>query len=317
MFKWKKLGKVFDPTEFSGPAWMKEFAKAPSTLIFDDFVRVYFSCHPKRDSQGNHVSHSTFIDLDKTDLFNIINVAKKPVIDLGKKGCFDEHGTYPISVITVGNEIWAYYAGWSLSDSVPFNTAIGFAKSNDDGLFYKKEGKGPVLSYSLDEPYLISGPKIRKFADKFYLFYIAGRKWLKINNKFEMSLKIKLAISKNGIDWKKQNKNLIKDEIGINESQASPDVFYHDNKYHMFFDYWDPYTFRKTGSRKIGYAFSHDLINWTRQDSLAGIDTSESGWDSKMIAYPHVFKYNKNIFMIYIGNEVGKCGFGLAQLESD
>ena len=33
----EKLGKVFDPTGFSGPAWMKEFTKAPSTLIFDDF----------------------------------------------------------------------------------------------------------------------------------------------------------------------------------------------------------------------------------------------------------------------------------------
>ncbi len=49
MFHWKKLGKVFTPQEVSGRSWLKEFAQVPATLLFDDFVRVYFSCRPAAD----------------------------------------------------------------------------------------------------------------------------------------------------------------------------------------------------------------------------------------------------------------------------
>lgn len=317
MFKWKKLGKIFDPTEVTGKYWLKEFAQAPATLIFDDFVRVYFSCRPQRDASGQFVSYSAFVDLDRKNLFNIINIADKPVFKLGKKGCFDEFGTYPMSVIRKNDEIWSYYAGWTRCKSVPFNTAIGVAKSINNGETFEKIGDGPVLSYSPDEPFIISGPKIRKFNNLYYLFYICGKKWIMVDNKPEMSLKLRMATSTNGLNWTKHNKNLIPEVNGENESQASPDVFYKDDKYHMFFCNWIPATFRETKSRKIGYAYSTDLINWTRDDSKAGIDISDDGWDSEMLAYPHVFELDGNIYMIYLGNEVGRYGFGLAELEGE
>ena len=37
MFKWKKLGRIFNPTEIKNKSWMKEFAQSPSVLIFDKF----------------------------------------------------------------------------------------------------------------------------------------------------------------------------------------------------------------------------------------------------------------------------------------
>ena len=40
MFNWRKLGHVFDPARISRPKWMREFAQAPATLVFDTFVRV-------------------------------------------------------------------------------------------------------------------------------------------------------------------------------------------------------------------------------------------------------------------------------------
>ena len=36
-----------------------------------------------------------------------------------------------------------------------------------------------------------------------------------------------------------------------------------------------------------------------------------------MIAYPHVFEADGKIYMLYLGNEVGRYGFGLAVLEGD
>jgi len=318
MFKWNKLGKVFDPTAIKDKPWLHEYAQAPATLIFDDFVRVYFSCRPKRDSQGQFVSYSAFLDLDRKDLFKIVNIADEPILKLGKKGCFDEFGTYPVSVIKAGDEIRAYYAGWTRCSSVPFNTAIGFAKSVDQGRTFQKLGDGPVLSFSPEEPFVLSGPKIRRFNDKFYLFYIAGKKWVIANERPEISHKIRLATSDDGINWAKHNKDLVPDSWGKNESQASPDVFYANGKYHMFFCGWVPASFRETKSRKIGYASSTDLMHWTRDDSKVGIEISEGdAFDNEMLAYPHVFELDGKIYMLYLGNEVGRHGFGLAELEGE
>ena len=59
--------------------------------------------------------------------------------------------------------IFAYYGGWTRCESVPFNVAIGLGVSSDNGETFDKLGDGPILSYSLDEPFILSGPKIRKF----------------------------------------------------------------------------------------------------------------------------------------------------------
>ena len=52
MFTWRKLGKLFVPQSVPGKPWMAEFAQAPATLLFDNFLRVYFSCRPKADAEG-------------------------------------------------------------------------------------------------------------------------------------------------------------------------------------------------------------------------------------------------------------------------
>jgi len=315
---WHKLGRVFNPTDYPGrPTWMREYAQAPATLVFDDFVRVYFSCRPERDSNGQYVSYSAFVDLDRQDLFRIVNIAQQPVFELGKLGTFDEFGTYPMSVIRNGSEVWAYYAGWTRCESVPFNVAIGFGRSDDNGVTFKKLGDGPLLEYTPDEPFTMSGPKIRFFDGKFFLFYIAGDTWVVKDGKPEISHKIRMATSEDGMNWTKLHKNLVADNWGQNESQASPDVFYANGKYHMFFCGWVPRDFRQTRLRKIGYACSTDLVNWVRDDSKAGIDISEVGFDNEMVAYPHVFELDNQIYMLYLGNEVGRFGFGLARLEGD
>jgi hypothetical protein len=316
--RWNKLGRVFNPVDFSSrPEWMHEYAQAPATLVFEDFVRVYFSCRPKPGSDGQYVSYSAFVDLDRENLFKIIGIAQNPVLKLGSLGTFDEFGTYPMSVIRKGKEIWAYYAGWTRCESVPFNVAIGFGRSEDNGVSFKKLGEGPLLEYSPDEPFTMSGPKIRFFDGKYFLFYIAGDAWVLKDGKPEISHKIRMATSEDGIHWTKHHKNLISDNWGQNESQASPDVFYKNGKYHMFFCGWVPHDFRQTLLRKIGYAWSTDLVNWTRDDSKAGIDISDDGFDNEMVAYPHVFDLDGQIYMFYLGNQVGRFGFGLAQLEGE
>lgn len=313
--KWKKNGLLFNPKDHKTPKWMNEFAQAPHVLKFDKFFRVYFSCRPKADQNGQYVSYSAFVDFDYD--FKIINISNKPILKLGKLGTFDEFGTYPVSVIKKNDEFYAYYAGWTRCESVPFNTAIGFAKSKNPDSF-EKIGDGPLITYSQDEPFVISGPKIRFFNNKYYLFYISGSQWILDNQKPEPVYKIRLAISDDGINFKKHNKSLILDKLNEYEAQASPDVFYKNNKYHMFFCFRGGQEYRgKKNGYRIGYAWSIDLINWNRNDNYVGIDVADSGFDNEMISYPHVFEINEKIHMLYLGNSVGKEGFGWATLENE
>jgi hypothetical protein len=108
------------------------------------------------------------------------------------------------------------------------------ATSRDEGKTFTKLGSGPVLSFSPDEPFVLSGPKIRRFNETYYLWYIAGRKWKIIDGRAEPVYKIRMASSPDGIHWIKMNKDLIPSRIEEDEAQASPDVFYSNGKYHMF-----------------------------------------------------------------------------------
>lgn len=324
MFKWNKLGKVFDPTETKDRPWLKEFAQAPATLIFDDFVRVYFSCRPPRNESGQYVSYTGYLDLNRNNLFDIINIAKQPIMPLGKPGTFDEFGTYPASVINYNNELIAYYGGWTRCESVPFNVAIGMAKSKDNGVTFDKMGDGPVLSYTVGEPFVLSGPKIRRFNDRWYLWYIAGKKWLVTEGgqsqfyKAEPVYRIRMAVSNDGINWERVGRDIIEPKLEENEAQASPDVIFHNGKYHMFYCYRHSQDYRENSrGYRIGYAWSDNIVDWHRDDSKAGIDVSKEGWDSESIAYPHVFKLDGKVYMLYLGNQVGRFGFGVAELEGD
>jgi len=317
--KWKKLGRVYNPEEYynSKYEWRKFFAQCVSTLVFDDYVRIYFSCRPDVDENGQQKSYTTYLDLNRKNLLDIIKISESPVMDLGGLGTFDEFAVYPTSVIKEENKIFMYYAGWSRLQSVPFDTSIGLSISEDGGETFERIGTGPILSSYYNEPFVLSGPKIRKFNDKWYLFYLCGKEWIKNENKPEIIYKIRMATSDDGFNWKRYGEDIISDVLDKNECQAGPDVFFMDGVYHMYFAYREGLNFRNDDKRgyRIGYATSYDLIKWERNDDKKGIEYSDFGWDSKMMHYPHVFELDGNHYMIYNGNDFGKYGFGIAILE--
>ena len=316
MATWRKLGRIFNPHDHAGRSWMNAFAQGPSTVVMADCVRVYFSCRPSPEADGSYVSYAAYVDFDRQDLTKIVGLAETPIMPLGGVGTFDEFGTYPVSVIPVDDELHAYYGGWTRCESVPFDVAIGKAISRDNGVTFTKVGGGPVLGASLHEPFVLSGPKIRRYHDEWYLWYIAGRKWLKHNNRMEPVYKIRMARSADGLAWRREDRDLIPDVLEADEAQASPDVFFKDGHWHMFFCYRYSVDYRgKEKGYRIGYAQSADALNWVGCDAKAGITVSATGWDSEMVSYPHVFELDGGIYMLYLGNQVGRGGFGLAVLE--
>lgn len=316
--KWKKLGRIFDPTKYKLPNDCSEFAQSPQALVFDDFVRIYFSSRQK-DKIGKFLSHVSFIDINKKNFKEIINFSADTVIELGGLGCFDEHGIFPMNVVRDRDKILAYTCGWSRRVSVSVETSIGLAFSDNNGLTFKKIGEGPILTSSLHEPFLVCDPFVAIFNNIYHMWYIYGTRW--INHPTEEHpqrvYKIVHATSDDGVSWHKEGKHLISSKLNSDECQALPTVINFNNKYHMFFCYRQAVDFRKNRNRsyRIGYAFSEDLNNWIRDDADVGIDVTEGCWDSDMLCYPHVFHCDGRVYMLYNGNEFGRFGFGLAVLE--
>lgn len=317
---WKKIGKIFDPTQHQLFNDCKEFAQSPQTLVFDDFVRVYFSTR-KKEPTGKFLSHIAYVDFDKS-FQKVLNISKHQVIELGKLGCFDEHGIFPINPLRVDKKVYAYTCGWSRRVSVSVETSTGLAISEDDGKTFKKIGDGPVLTSSLKEPFLVGDSFVKFYNGMFHMWYIFGTGWsVKPDDDQPARVyKIGYATSSDGINWtKEEGKCIIPNVIGDDECQALPSVEFFNGKYHMFFCYRYSTGFRKIPERgyRIGYAHSTDLINWTRNDASTGIKTGEiAEWDSDMMCYPHVFLCDGKLHLLYNGNEFGKNGFGLAVLQS-
>lgn len=317
--EFNKLGVLFNPVEYSeSPAWMQGFAQAPNAIELDGFIRVYFCTRGQPDANNMYISRLGYVDLDKSSL-KVMGVSKEPCLSLGGLGEFDEFGTYPVSVLKHNDEYFAAYGGWTRCESVPFNISMGMSKSNDSGVSFKKFGVGPVLAPFLDEPYIITSPKLRFFGDRYVMTYTAGHKWIKdANDKPEIIYKLRIAFSKNLTDWSRLGKGIIPNKLGADEAQACGDIIFKDGRYHMFFCYRKALDFRDdpANTYRIGYASSLDLIDWCRDDALTeNLRPSETGWDSEMVAYPNILSVGSRYLMFYAGNGNGKSGFGAAEIK--
>lgn len=315
--KWTKLGKVFDPTEHKLPSNCVEFAQSPQTLVLEDRVRVYFSTRV-RDSIGKYLSHIAFVEFDKS-FDKVLRVSTEEVIPLGGLGCFDEHGIFPMHVVPDGERVLAYTTGWNRKVSVSADASIGLAISHDGGLTFQKHGTGPVMASSLHEPFLVADAFVLKRGVVFHMWYIYGTTWKKYSAEEapDRVYKIAYASSLDGIHWKRDSKLIVADKLNEDECQALPTVFESGGRFHMYFCYRQAHGFRKNSASgyRIGYAYSDDLIAWVRDDEAAGISVAADGWDSQMQCYPHTFKVDDKVYMLYNGNEFGRTGFGLAALE--
>lgn len=316
--KWKKLGRIFNPVEHKLANNCVEFTQSPQTLVFDDFIRIYFSTRETDPSNGKFLSHVAYVDMSK-DFKNILNLSSKTVVPLGELGTFDEHGIFPINILRDNDKVLAYTCGWSRRVSVSVETSTGLAISKDNGVTFQKLGNGPVFTNSPNEPFLVGDSFVQKYNGIYHMWYMFGVRWIDTKDEGAQRVyKIGHATSTDGINWiKEEAKQIIPDFLNIDECQALPTVLYHKNRYHMYFCYREATGFRKDKTRgyRLGYAYSDDLINWTRDEDNTGIKYSEEGWDSDMMCYPHIFKCDEKVYLLYNGNEFGRYGFGIAVLE--
>jgi hypothetical protein len=192
-----------------------------------------------------------------------------------------------------------------LGVTVPFYFYVGLALSEDGGESYTKVSSAPVLERNDIDPYLTASPCVLIEDGTWRMWYVSGTGWEMKDGQPRHRYHIKYAESSDGIQWRREGVVCIdygsEDEYAI----ARPCVIKEDGFYKMWYSY-------RGDHYRIGYAESRDGIEWQRKDAESGIDVSESGWDSEMIAYPYVFADEGRHYMLYNGNGYGRTGIGLA-----
>jgi hypothetical protein len=312
MQHWIKKGLIYKPNGEFG--WNKTHAHVVcADLLDNDTLRMYYSA---RDEKGR--CHASFLDLDANDLSNVKYVHPNPILDLGKKGTFDDCGIMPTWLLNHPNgEIWLYYIGWTVRNTIPYHNSIGLATSRD-GVNFSKKFEGPIIHTIATEPYFNGSASILFDQNIFKIWYLNCTHWYDApDGRVEPCYNIKYAESTDGIYWNRKGEVAIecknKDEGGI----SRPSVMIENGIYKMWYSYRaiDDYRENKLRSYRIGYAESTDGIKWERLDDQAGIDISLQGWDSLMIEYPLVMNHLGEKIMFYNGNGFGASGFGYAQLQ--
>lgn len=288
---------------------MNSHAQVPTVLCLplQNIVRVYFATRPRQD-----LSLTTYVDLNASDLSEIIFLNPTSILELGGIGMFDEHGIMPSSVVKHDSAVFLYYSGWSRSTSLPYSNFTGLAISEDDGKSFKKLGKGPILDRKHWGPYSATSPHVIKNGNSWLMYYCSGTDWIDVDGKLEHVYDIKIAESHDGINWEQSGKVAIPQNTK-DEAITKPTIYFDGQIYHMYFCYRKSDSFRGgKNSYQIGYAQSINLVDWKRDDTKAGISKGPNEWDSKMLAYPEVYSSEECIFMFYNGNNFGATGFGLA-----
>jgi len=300
--QWHKLGRIFQPR--GQASWIVSHAAVPIPFhLGADRFRIYFSSR----NQQNQAQFG-YIEIDLTDPTRQLAYAKKPALEIGDLGTFDDSGVIGDWIVPRNGQLLLYYTGWNRAVTVPFRNAIGLAISSDGGETFVRSSAGPILDRSVHDPCFVSNSCVLAEDGRSRMWYISGLRWETGDHGPKHYYHLKYAESDDGTNWQRQGTISIDFKDESEYAISRPCVVRDDDLYRMWYSY-------RGQSYRIGYAESDDGISWQRKDDLVGIDVSSSGWDSEMIEYPYVFDHNGRRYLLYNGNGYGQTGIGLAVLE--
>ena len=300
--KIKKLGLIPFPKEQI--SWAAHTLLQPTPILLDeDTIRVYCGM---RDNDGK--SRAGYVDLDARNPLKILDVSRKPVLDIGQHGMFDESGVVPCAVTKDKNGFRLYYAGYQLGQHIRFYVFSGLAESQD-GKTFERVKRVPVLERSDKEPLFRVVHSILSTDNGWQAWYGAGDEFRSGETKTLPVYNVRYMRSDNGVDFPTHGQTVL--DIAPEEHRIGrPYVLKNGSGYIMFYGYGtekDPY--------KLGIAVSDDGLSWQRQDDKMLFDEKDNDWETEMKAYPSVIKTVHGNYFFYNGNAYGRDGFGCCLIE--
>tara|TARA_B100000963_G_scaffold109706_1_gene95498 strand:+ start:14387 stop:15310 length:924 start_codon:yes stop_codon:yes gene_type:complete len=281
--------------------WSKTHAWVPTPVdLYNDNIKVLYGSRNKK----NLTQTGYFVyNLKKR---KIIFNSKKPILKLGNTGEFDDSLSLVTSCLRLKSQLYLYFVGWIIPKNTRFFPSVGVAKSNLSFSKVKKHKK-PIMDRNVKESLGFASPFILSKKKQFFMWYVAIRKWIKNKSDLIPIYNLSYGVSKDGINWKYKKKEILKTKK--NETISRPWIIFHKKKYHMW------YSYRELGKKfKIGYATSSDGIKWHRRDKELKIPIKK-GFNDQMSEYPAFFNHKNKFFLLFNGNDYGKTGVGLVEMN--
>jgi hypothetical protein len=300
--RWVRLGRILqaDPSR----EWMATYTGPSFALPRADesAVDVYMT---GRDTQNR--SRIGMVTLDPARLTSVVAIGDAPVFDLGERGAFDENGVSYPWIVDAGDGLFMYYVGWMPTVLTPFQNHIGLAAKRA-GHEWTRVSRAPILERTDDEYLSLGSVAVRREGTLWRMWYTCFRKWGSQSGDPKHTYVIKYAESDDGVRWRRPNHVCIDAADTSEYSIGRPSVWFDGRVYHMWFSC-------RGAAYRIGYAWSPDGVNWTRQDDVGGLGPGVEAWERESVCYSHVFEWRGAIYMLYCGNHYGRDGLGLAVWE--
>ncbi|MES2204569.1 MAG: hypothetical protein V4496_05030 [Pseudomonadota bacterium] len=303
--KFEKLGCVFTPDAIC--SWWHSHAMAPAPVqINDDEIRIYMGCW-----SIDGISRIGYIDVDARDPLKIINIAQKPVLDIGENGCFDENGVFPGHVTKIDNKIMLYYTGFQLGHKIPHYNFGGLAMSQS-GKDFSRVSKAPILDRADEGLYVRAGQSVLQQNSMYHSVYSAGSGWVEVGGKSRPIYDIFYQASPKFDEFNRVGKIIVHCNHAEEHGLGRPQLVNINQRYYVF------YTRRMLNMKYFfGYAYSDDLIHWERADQTINLQHGGEGeFDSEMVYFPAFIETKYGSYLFYSGNGFGKSGLGVARVDN-
>jgi hypothetical protein len=306
---WKKQGLICNHKTLN-LSWYKKNILVPLPYLKEKTrLRIFAGfCDNK------NISRIGYIDVDPKNPKRILNYSKKPIVDIGKSGKFDDSGVVPGSIFKWGKKLYLFYSGYQRCTSVPYMIFSGCAESKDNGDTFKKISFDvPLLDRVSGEVNFRCAPSVFKHKKIFRMLYTAdnSKTWKKFNKKKIPNYSLRIIESRSLTKWPQRKGDVAinhfrKDEHGL----ARASIWNDKGIYKIIYSI-------RTFSKKyrLGYAESINGKYFFRKDNKIGISVSKKGWDREMIAFADQIKIKDTTTLFYCGNNYGQGGMGYAVLE--
>lgn len=312
---WDRRGLVYGPD--GSREWSAHSALQPTPLVRGDEIRVYCGL---RDEGGR--SSIGWVDLSSGDPTVVLRECERPALSPGEPGSFDESGVVPTAVVPLEDRIRLYYAAYQPTD-VPgerFRVFCGVADSFDGGDTFERALDDAVMGPNDDAPLFRVIHSVVRDGDVWRTWYGAGKEFWPGETKLLPVYDIRYCESPDGLRFPETGEVAIglgegEHRVGrpyvVRRPEGGPDSG-SERGWEMFFGGGTEAT-----TYRLAYARSDDARTWVRDDAALGMEVSETGFDSEMMAYPAVVRVRGGTYLFYNGNQYGRAGFAVAVLGDD
>lgn len=310
MMKWDKKGKIFDHDTFSMDWFKKNAMMALPYALNDKVIRLFVTL-----CDADNVGRIGYVDVDADNPGLILDYSRKPVIDIGESGTYDDNGVVTGSLFTMGEKLYLFYSGYQLARKIPYMIFSGAAVSGDKGETFKKLNKDvPLLDRIPTEKNFRCVPNIIQQGTTFKMWYLADclqqSAWLiSDTGKMQPVYSERYLESDDLLNWEGAGEPVLRFESEDEHGLSIGSIWMEDSIYKCI------YSIRTLSKGyRLGYAESRDGKHFLRKDEELNIDVTPGAFDSKMMCYAKIFSIKNKTYLFYSGNHYGMEGIGYAEL---